>query len=127
MTFGASEGIFAGIAKVGRQDLAGEIVARALDAGINHFNTADVYTSGNSERILGRALGARRKDVVISTKVGGRTGEALPLLKRALKEQPGLSRGHYYLGAVLVGISISISATVFALAGRARMAGSDEV
>ena len=74
MTFGTAEGIYASIAKVDSQDLAREFVAKALDAGVNHFNTADVYTAGNSEQTLGQALGKRRNDVVISTKVGGRTG-----------------------------------------------------
>jgi aryl-alcohol dehydrogenase-like predicted oxidoreductase len=45
------------------------VVHQALDAGINLFDTADVYTRGVSEEFLGRALGERRKDVVIATKV----------------------------------------------------------
>jgi aryl-alcohol dehydrogenase (NADP+) len=47
-------------------------VRRALEAGINFFDTADVYSTGESERILGaslRALGVRRQDLVIATKV----------------------------------------------------------
>ena len=55
-----------------RQQEADEIVARCLDAGIDFFDTADVYSSGESEEILGRALGARRGDVVLATKVRGR-------------------------------------------------------
>ncbi len=65
---------------------ADRLVAQALEAGINHFNSADVYASGESETMLGKALGARRHEVVISTKVGNRTGAALP--------QAGLSRRH---------------------------------
>src|SRR5262249_36570455 len=76
MTFGQSEGLFKSISKVG-QDLANELVARALDAGVNFFNTADVYTEGQSETMLGKALGARRKDAVIATKVGFRASPAL--------------------------------------------------
>lgn len=45
-------------------------VSRALDLGINFFDTADVYGLGRSEEILSRALGERRKDVVIATKFG---------------------------------------------------------
>jgi aryl-alcohol dehydrogenase-like predicted oxidoreductase len=86
MTFGASDGIFASVSKVAGQDLADRLVGKALDAGINHFNTADVYTAGQSETMLGKALGARRKDVVISTKVGFRTAPALV--------HQGLSRHH---------------------------------
>src|SRR5215472_19232376 len=86
MTFGSAEGtVFAAISKVNQQ-LANELVAQALDAGINHFNTADVYTGGQSEQFLAKALGNRRKDVVISTKVGFRSGAALL--------HQGLSRHH---------------------------------
>jgi aryl-alcohol dehydrogenase-like predicted oxidoreductase len=46
-----------------------EIVHRALDAGINFVDTADVYAGGQSEQILGKALaGTRRHDVVLATK-----------------------------------------------------------
>jgi len=90
MTFGTGDGIFATISKV-NQDLAVELVAKALDAGVNFFNTADVYTGGQSEELLGKALGARRKDVVISTKVGFRTGEGLL--------HQGLSRQHILASA----------------------------
>lgn len=86
MTFGSAKGtIFEGISKVD-QNLANDLVAKALDSGINHFNTADVYTGGQSEEFLAKALGSRRKDVVISTKVGFRSGEALV--------HQGLSRHH---------------------------------
>jgi aryl-alcohol dehydrogenase-like predicted oxidoreductase len=43
-------------------------IHRALDLGITFFDTADVYGAGHSERVLGKALGKRRKDVVIATK-----------------------------------------------------------
>jgi aryl-alcohol dehydrogenase-like predicted oxidoreductase len=56
---------------------ADSLVGRALDAGINFFDTADGYANGQSETMLGKLLGARRKDVVLSTKVGMRTGDAL--------------------------------------------------
>ncbi|HUX12398.1 MAG TPA: aldo/keto reductase [Spirochaetia bacterium] len=45
-------------------------IHRALDLGITFFDTADVYGAGHSERVLARALGTRRKDVVIATKFG---------------------------------------------------------
>nr|WP_033272835.1 aldo/keto reductase [Actinospica acidiphila] len=45
-------------------------VHRALDLGVTFFDTADVYGTGHSERILGRALGSRRDDVVVATKWG---------------------------------------------------------
>lgn len=61
---------------------------RALDLGINFFDTADVYSLGVSEEITGRALKdfARRDQVVIATKVHGKMGEG--------PNDHGLSRGH---------------------------------
>jgi aryl-alcohol dehydrogenase-like predicted oxidoreductase len=52
------------------------IIHRALDAGINFVDTADVYSRGESEEIVGKALaGGRRDDVVLATKVHGTMGE----------------------------------------------------
>lgn len=45
-------------------------IHRALDLGVTFFDTADVYGTGHSERVLGRALGKRRADVVVATKWG---------------------------------------------------------
>ena len=44
-------------------------VARALEAGINHFDTAPLYGDGASEQNLGRVLAALKPDVIVSTKV----------------------------------------------------------
>ena len=52
-------------------------VGRSLDAGINFFDTADGYANGQSEQILGKALKPRRADVIISTKIGFRSGSAI--------------------------------------------------
>ncbi len=79
MTFGSNpdtESPFASVSKTPQQE-ADALIAHAFDAGINIFDTADGYTNGQAEVMLGQALGPRRKDVVISTKVGFRTGEAL--------------------------------------------------
>jgi aryl-alcohol dehydrogenase-like predicted oxidoreductase len=51
------------------------VIHRALDAGINFVDTADVYSSGESEEILAKALAGRRDDVVLATKFHGRMGE----------------------------------------------------
>ena len=51
------------------------VIDRAIDLGMNFFDTADVYSMGKSEEIVGRALEGRRNDVVIATKVGVPTGE----------------------------------------------------
>jgi aryl-alcohol dehydrogenase-like predicted oxidoreductase len=51
------------------------IIHRALDAGINFVDTADVYSAGESEEILGKALKGRRDDIVLATKVYSPMGE----------------------------------------------------
>src|SRR5580704_14666473 len=50
------------------------IIDRALDAGINFIDTADVYSAGESEEIVGRALRGRRDEVVLATKAHGAMG-----------------------------------------------------
>jgi aryl-alcohol dehydrogenase-like predicted oxidoreductase len=58
------------------QAATNEVVAKALDLGITLFDTADVYgNKGGSETMLGKALGARRKDIVLATKFGLPMGE----------------------------------------------------
>jgi aryl-alcohol dehydrogenase-like predicted oxidoreductase len=59
------------------QQQADVIVAASIEAGINFFDTSNVYGEGLSEGILGRALGARRKEVILATKIGRRTSNAL--------------------------------------------------
>jgi aryl-alcohol dehydrogenase-like predicted oxidoreductase len=56
-----------------------EVIDAALDAGINFFDTADMYATGKSEELLGRFLAGRRGDVIIATKFGN--------------EMPGQGRG----------------------------------
>jgi aryl-alcohol dehydrogenase-like predicted oxidoreductase len=90
MTFGPGAGPFASVSKLD-QSAANELVARALDAGINFFNSADVYAGGEAERILGKALGKKRREAVIATKVGNRMGPALV--------ETGLSRRHILAAA----------------------------
>src|SRR5580693_5749588 len=54
------------------QQASDSVVARALDLGVTLFDTADRYgtTAGESEIVLGKALGPRRKDIVLLTKFG---------------------------------------------------------
>jgi aryl-alcohol dehydrogenase-like predicted oxidoreductase len=85
MTFTQGNRNIAAIYKVGAA-LADELVGKALEAGVNFFDTADGYAGGESEQLLGKALKARRSEVVISTKVGFRTGAPLT--------QAGLNRRH---------------------------------
>lgn len=54
---------------------ANAIVNKCLEEGVNFFDTADVYSQGRSERILGVALGKRRRDVIVASKFGARTGQ----------------------------------------------------
>ena len=56
-------------------DQSAAVVEAALDAGINFFDTADIYGGGRSEEYLGRALGSRRQDVLIATKFAMPIGE----------------------------------------------------
>jgi aryl-alcohol dehydrogenase-like predicted oxidoreductase len=71
------------------QATATDLIRTSIDRGINFFDTADVYSEGESERILGRGLkdlSIARKDVVIATKVRGRMSPG--------PNAVGLSRGH---------------------------------
>jgi aryl-alcohol dehydrogenase-like predicted oxidoreductase len=74
MTFGRR-----GPAGIARVDPAGAdaLIGKAIDAGINLFDTADIYNGGDSEILLGEALGPKRASVLIATKVGLRSGKAL--------------------------------------------------
>jgi aryl-alcohol dehydrogenase-like predicted oxidoreductase len=56
-------------------DASRAAVNAALDAGINFFDTADIYGAGQSEEFLGRALGARRSEALIATKFGMKMDE----------------------------------------------------
>ncbi len=88
MTFGKGEGVYGAIGAVDQAG-ADEQVKTALDAGVNFFDTADVYSEGHSETTLGqsfRNLGVARKDFVLATKVYMRMG--------AGRNDIGLSRGH---------------------------------
>ena len=90
MTFGAAGqnaqwGLIASLDQKG----VNEIVGRSIAAGVNFFDTADVYSFGESERLLGqslRDLGVARSSVVIATKAHGAMGDG--------PNQRGSSRGH---------------------------------
>jgi aryl-alcohol dehydrogenase-like predicted oxidoreductase len=76
MTFG--QGTLVGDLKtIIDQGTAEQMVAMSLDAGVNFFDTADMYTSGESEIMLGKALKGKRHDAVIATKCGFRSGAAM--------------------------------------------------
>ena len=90
MTFGGNTdaGIWRAIGSL-EQKPVDEIMGRALEAGVNFIDTADVYSFGQSERLVGQSLktlGVKRKDVFIATKVHGPTGQG--------PNDRGASRGH---------------------------------
>lgn len=85
MTFGGTGTIFQTIGGLPQQDVD-KLMGDALDAGVNFFDTANVYSAGESETMLAKALGARRKDVVVASKIFGRMGKG--------PNEVGLSRLH---------------------------------
>jgi aryl-alcohol dehydrogenase-like predicted oxidoreductase len=90
MTFGGDSdaGIWKAIGALPQADVDA-VIGRALAAGVNFIDTADVYSFGQSERRVGQALknlGVARKDVVIATKVFGEMGPG--------PNDKGASRGH---------------------------------
>src|SRR4051794_41786447 len=84
MGFGGRAG-FEAAGSVGLEE-ARRQVDLCLEAGVNLFDTADIYSGGESETILGQALGERREQGVLATKGGGAT--------RPGPDDTGLSRRH---------------------------------
>ncbi|MEU8178177.1 aldo/keto reductase [Microbispora hainanensis] len=69
MTFGGKDHpVYRTHGALGQEEVD-RIVGTALDAGINFIDTADVYADGESEELLGRAIGGRRRDVLLATKL----------------------------------------------------------
>lgn len=88
MTFSNGTGVYEHIGDVD-QSAADELVKASIDAGINFFDTADVYSAGASERTLGQSfknLGVPRNEIVLATKVYSRMGKG--------RNDVGASRGH---------------------------------
>src|SRR4030088_1630578 len=85
MTFGGKGQIWEAIGGLDQAAAVG-IVHRALEAGINFIDTADVHAAGESETMVGKAIAGRRHDLVLATKVRGRMGPG--------PNQVGLSRLH---------------------------------
>jgi len=73
MTFGGKGQIWETIGGMNQAEVDA-MVGRALDAGINFVDTANVYAAGESEAMTGKALKGRRHEVVLATKVRGRMG-----------------------------------------------------
>ena len=97
MTFGDGRGLFSAISTVDQAG-ADELVKTSIAGGINFFDTADIYTEGESEKILGQSLknlNIVRQDIVIATKVYGRVGPG--------RNDIGASRGH-----IMDGVEVSL-------------------
>ena len=74
-TFGANNEFFKAWSETSQEE-ADRIVGICMDAGLNFFDTADIYSNGSSEEALGKALSHhKREDVLISTKTTFRFGE----------------------------------------------------
>jgi aryl-alcohol dehydrogenase-like predicted oxidoreductase len=87
MTFGGS-GIWEAIGQI-KQDGVNQLMKTVVDSGINFIDTANVYSYGQSESLLGQSiidLGLNREELIIATKVRGRMGEG--------PNNTGLSRYH---------------------------------
>src|ERR1700761_1220563 len=91
MTFGGGNGgIWEAIGKV-QQDGVNELMKTVVEGGINFIDTANVYSFGESETLLGQSiidLGLNRDELVIATKVRGKMGESV--------NNVGLSRYHIF-------------------------------
>src|SRR6516225_10254627 len=88
MTFGEGKGIYHSIGAVDQKG-ADQLVKAAIEGGINFFDTADVYSEGQSEQTLGQSfknLNLSRKDVILATKVYSRVGPG--------RNDVGAYRGH---------------------------------
>src|SRR5258707_15529168 len=97
MTFGDGRGLFKAISTVGQAG-ADELVKTSIDRGINFFDTADNYTGGESQKILGeslKSLNIARQDVGLATK-GYNPADPAP-------NDLGASRGH-----ILDGVGASV-------------------
>ncbi len=88
MTFAGKGGFWPLIGQLGQSEV-NALISRAIASGVNFIDTADVYSEGESERMIGTALRdlkVRREEIVIATKVRGRIGRG--------PNSVGLSRGH---------------------------------
>ena len=86
MTFGESN-----LWKLGGvgKETADKMIKKCIDAGVNLFDTADIYDAGESEKLLGAVIKPYREQVMIATKMRGRIGPGI--------NQSGLSRHHMHI------------------------------
>ncbi|WP_305511514.1 aldo/keto reductase [Shimia thalassica] len=87
MTFTYGSDWIPGVAKVGETE-AGRMVDTAFETGVNLFDTADGYSNGEAETILGKSLAGKREKAVVCTKIGFRNSDHIP--------DAGLSRSQIF-------------------------------
>lgn len=85
-TFSQGNQTLSTLYKVGGE-LAGQLVERCIEAGVNFFDTSDVYADGESETLLGAALKPHRSKIVLTTKVGNRGTADRDLLRGNLSRR----------------------------------------
>ncbi|HEY1741356.1 MAG TPA: aldo/keto reductase, partial [Acidimicrobiia bacterium] len=68
---------FAGVYGDAEDTESAATLARALEVGVTFIDTANIYGAGHSEEVVGRAIAARRGEVVLATKFGGGGGSGL--------------------------------------------------
>jgi aryl-alcohol dehydrogenase-like predicted oxidoreductase len=92
-------GRFGSVGQKGGDEAALRLVGQALEAGINFFDTSDIYGQGASEILLGKALRERRDKAIIVSKagfclssLGSAAGRFKPLLRKLLRFRPGFAR-----------------------------------
>ena len=86
---------FAGVYGGADDEDSAATIARALELGVTFIDTANIYGSGHSERVVGRAIAGRRADVILATKFGGGGGAGLG---RRDKVRPALEESLSRLG-----------------------------
>lgn len=93
-TFGGQGPIFSAWGQANLAE-AQRMIDLCIDHGVNYFDTADAYSNGTSEQMLGELLGSKRHDVIISSKVG-------------IRLQDGINQGGYSRGYLIAAVDASL-------------------
>lgn len=93
-TFGGQGPIFSAWGQANLAE-AQRMIDLCIDHGVNYFDTADAYSNGASEQMLGELLGSKRQDVIISTKVG-------------IRLQDGINQGGYSRSYLIAAVDASL-------------------
>lgn len=111
-----------------------QLLRRALDAGITHIDTADIYAQGESERLIGRTIAGKRDQVFIATKGGYKWGASpallaklRPVVKRMIRSRPGARRMLHHVRGRQMKQEFSEAHLTAALEGSLRRLGTEYV